>query len=59
MDKSKYVYNFQTYFLTGDRVLDSRENYTKLKISEFGSGTIAESVGPIKKIGKRKEIRLN
>lgn len=47
-------YNFQTYFLTGDRVLDSRENYTKLKISEFGSGTIAESVGPIKKIGKKR-----
>lgn len=29
--------NFQTYFLTSDRVLDSRENYTKIKIRQFES----------------------
>lgn len=48
--------NFRTYFLTGDRVLDSRENYTKIKISYYDKN---EEKGPIKKIGKRKEISLD
>ena len=26
--------NFKTYFLTGDRVLDNRENYERVKIVE-------------------------